>query len=113
MRCLQEELSFQVASARAVAETSRRFQRSLYLAAHFFRKHAAAKASDLGLRGWVRNHEDGTRVVGEAEGPAPAIESYRHWLQHTGSPKSAITGASFVEEREVAAFTHGDFAVRR
>lgn len=39
----------------------------------FFRKHAHAKATELGLLGYCANTKAGT-VVGEAIGPADAID---------------------------------------
>lgn len=79
----------------------------------FFRKHTSMKAVELGIRGWVANHADGVRVVGEAEGPVAAVSSFRHWLAHTGSPKSVIEGAAFSDERDIADFSFRDFSVRK
>jgi acylphosphatase len=42
----------------------------------FFRKHTLAKASDLGLVGWVKNEKDAERsVTGTVQGPAQKIET--------------------------------------
>ena len=37
------------------------------------------------------------RTIGEAHGAAAALESFKHWLAHTGSPKSKIKEAKFGE----------------
>ena len=49
----------------------------------FFRKYTHAKAIELGIRGWVQNTPTGT-VIGEAEGPIFAIESFKDWLSTKG-----------------------------
>lgn len=60
----------------------------------FFRKYTQAKARELGLRGWCDNMKSGT-VKGEAAGDAAALEKFKQWLQHEGSPKSQIEKAEF------------------
>jgi acylphosphatase len=41
----------------------------------FFRKHTAAKASDMGLVGWVKNEKNSERsVIGTVQGPAQEID---------------------------------------
>jgi len=45
-----------------------------------FRWSAVREARRLGLRGWVRNAEDGSVEV-EAEGPAPKLEAFLAWLR--------------------------------
>ena len=60
----------------------------------FFRKHTQATAAKLGLRGWCENTPSGT-VRGEAHGQEAALEKFKHWLRHTGSPKSKISSADF------------------
>lgn len=79
----------------------------------FFRKFTEAKAKELGVRGWVQNTEDGTAVIGEAEGKAAAMAAFRQWLSKEGSPKSVITGASFTEAKAIAGYSFEDFGVKR
>jgi acylphosphatase len=64
----------------------------------FFRKHAAAAATELGLAGWVANAADGA-VVGVAQGPPAAAGAFKTWLATVGSPRSVIEGAAFANER--------------
>jgi acylphosphatase len=45
-----------------------------------FRWSAVREARRLGLRGWVRNADDGSVEV-EAEGPPAAIEGFLAWLR--------------------------------
>ena len=45
-----------------------------------FRWSAVREARRLGLRGWVRNAEDGSVEV-EAEGASPALEDFLSWLR--------------------------------
>ena len=44
----------------------------------FFRSVAREKMRELGLKGWVRNCEDGG-VETEVEGEESAVEQYRAW----------------------------------
>lgn len=64
----------------------------------FFRKHAAAAATELGLAGWVANAPDGS-VVGVAQGPPAAAGAFKAWLATTGSPRCVIECATFSNER--------------
>ena len=82
----------------------------------FFRKHTAEQAKALALVGWVANHADGCRVVGEAEGSPASVAAFKAWLATTGSPKSVIERAVFSDERGVAAASapsFADFTIRR
>ena len=61
----------------------------------FFRKYTQKKGEALGIRGWCENTASGT-VRGEAFSDDPKkLDEFRHWLAHTGSPKSKITGSKF------------------
>ncbi len=53
-----------------------------------FRYSAKLAASRLGLVGWVRNLPDGDVEV-LAEGPSPAIASFREWLEE-GPPGARV-----------------------
>lgn len=68
----------------------------------FFRKSTQAQAEVLGLRGWVRNAEDGG-VEGLASGSAEALASFHAWL-HRGPPAAAVTAVHW----EPAAAPDGD-----
>jgi acylphosphatase len=67
----------------------------------FFRKFTAEHATALGLAGFVLNTDSGS-VKGEMEGARDKVALMRHWLEHTGSPKSRIDRAAFTPEVEVA-----------
>lgn len=56
----------------------------------FFRGSAQTEARRLGLRGWVRNLEDG-RVELVAEGPAAEVRSLAAWCRR-GPPGAFVTG---------------------
>jgi len=75
----------------------------------FYRAKARATGTRLGLRGWVRNRDDGT-VEATVCGPSEAVEQYIAWCHH--GPPAARVGR--VEISELAPFdTLGDsFDVR-
>jgi acylphosphatase len=54
-----------------------------------FRMQAHAKATRLGITGWVRNEPDGSVRV-EAEGAEDAIQSYEQWLEQ-GPPGARVS----------------------
>jgi len=54
-----------------------------------FRLSAVREARRLGLRGWVRNADDGSVEV-EAEGPPERLDAYLAWLQH-GPPGAFVS----------------------
>jgi acylphosphatase len=56
----------------------------------FFRQSALEQATLLGLRGYVRNLEDGS-VGSIAEGPRAALEAYHAWCQR--GPRAARVAA--------------------
>jgi DNA ligase D-like protein (predicted 3'-phosphoesterase) len=68
------------------------------------REAVRARATDLGLLGWVRQVEDGTLCV-HAEGPAPGIEAFLDVLRSTA-------GVESVAERAVKVEGHEQFAIR-
>eukprot|EP01138_Halocafeteria_seosinensis_P015846 gb/GECG01016171.1/.p1 GENE.gb/GECG01016171.1/~~gb/GECG01016171.1/.p1 ORF type:complete len:101 (+),score=20.19 gb/GECG01016171.1/:1-303(+) len=77
----------------------------------FFRAHTEEKAHKLNLVGYVLNSATGT-VQGVAQGPAPAIEEFKKFLQYEGSPASKIERAEFHEEKEVSQLEYDRFSVR-
>jgi acylphosphatase len=54
----------------------------------FFRASAAARAQELGVTGWVRNHYDGT-VELCAEGQPYRVEELIEWCRH-GPPGARV-----------------------
>jgi acylphosphatase len=54
----------------------------------FFRQSAMEKAVQLGLKGWVRNCEDGT-VEAEAEGNEEALKRFIEWC-HDGPQRASV-----------------------
>lgn len=72
-----------------------------------FREATVARARERGVRGWVRNHEDGTVRV-HAEGPAAAVDELVAFLR-VGPRHAGIDGVA-VDEAKVEG--HEQFAVR-
>jgi acylphosphatase len=60
----------------------------------FFRQSALEQATLLGLRGYVRNQDDGS-VGSIAEGPRAALEAYWIWCQR--GPRGARVAAVSVQ----------------
>jgi acylphosphatase len=54
----------------------------------FFRASTAARAQDLGVTGWVRNHHDGTVEV-VAEGKRAAVDQLLVWCRQ-GPPGARV-----------------------
>lgn len=46
----------------------------------FFRKNTMEKARDLGLKGWVKNLDNGSVQI-EAEGPVDQLDSLVEWAK--------------------------------
>ncbi|MEW6335113.1 MAG: acylphosphatase [Thermodesulfobacteriota bacterium] len=69
----------------------------------FFRANTHAKASSLGLGGWVRNMPDG-RVEAVFEGEEAAAEAMRQWCR-TGTPPARVDGLEAEEESPTGEFT--------
>lgn len=68
----------------------------------FFRSATAERATELGIRGWVRNRTDG-QVELLAGGDADAIEQLIAWLWQ-GSPSASVTSVTLEEcEQEIDA----------
>ena len=73
-----------------------------------FRASTRDQATRLGVRGWVRNLEDG-RVEGHFEGEAAAVDELVRWC-HEGPPSARVEHV-VVEAAEAAG--HDAFEVRR
>ncbi len=74
----------------------------------FYRAHARRAATKLGLRGWVRNRDDGT-VEAVVEGPAAPVDDFIAWC-HRGSPAARVDRLEVSDEGTDAALT-GSFDV--
>jgi len=72
-----------------------------------FRYTTVERADELGVRGWVRNEDDGTVLV-HAEGPDDAVDALIEWLGE-GPPGAAVESVE-VEKGKVEG--HEQFAVR-
>lgn len=73
-----------------------------------FRWYTERRAQELGLTGWVRNHDDGS-VRLEAQGPEAAVAELVAWL-HEGPPHARVTGVQ-VHDVEVRSGDAGFRAV--
>lgn len=54
----------------------------------YFRASTAARATELGLRGFAENRPDGTVLV-QALGTADALDQFTEWLHH-GPPMARV-----------------------
>nr|CDS20056.1 acylphosphatase 1 [Echinococcus granulosus] len=75
-----------------------------------FGRYTAATAKQNSIVGWVRNTPSGT-VEGEAEGSVSHINTFKEWLQHTGSPKSRIEKCEFSYEKTIDNLTFDSFRI--
>jgi len=55
----------------------------------FFRAHCQRRADRLGIRGWVRNRDDGT-VEAVFAGPPADVDAMVRWSR-TGSPQARVS----------------------
>jgi acylphosphatase len=69
-------------------------------------------ATSLGLVGYVKNTDRGT-VVGVAQGKQEAVDTFKHWLAHTGSPQSQIERMEVHQENEIPELTFSSFEIIR
>ncbi|ERG90799.1 MAG: acylphosphatase [Haloquadratum walsbyi J07HQW1] len=58
----------------------------------YYRASTRDAARERGVRGWVRNLDDG-RVEAVFEGPESAVDSLIEWC-HTGSPDASVSDVS-------------------
>ncbi len=73
------------------------------------RYHTHEKARELGVRGWVRNLDDG-RVEAIAFGEPEALEKLVQWL-HQGTSAANVTKVEVVDVQKD--FLGKDFSIRR
>ena len=69
----------------------------------FYRKSAKDKAIELGIKGWVRNEDDGSVTI-EATGEPAALAALAEWC-HEGSPRAVVTNVQ-VEDIPFHDFPH-------
>lgn len=74
----------------------------------WYRANAQERAGELGLRGWVRNRDDGT-VESVASGDDDAIEAYIEWCRR-GPPAARVDRVEVEPGDEVV---EKDFEIRR
>lgn len=74
----------------------------------FFRKSTQEKANELGIRGWIRNEQDGS-VCGEIEGTPEAIDQMEAWLKV--GPERAVVQTFLSEEGDEKGYL--DFEIKR
>ena len=63
----------------------------------FYRASTQAKAKELGLSGWVKNHEDGSVLI-EAEGEDQKLQKLLEWCRQ--GPGAAVVNEVEYEEIE-------------
>ncbi len=68
----------------------------------YFREYTRQVAEKNGVRGWVRNNNNGT-VEALFTGPKERIEHIKKWLQH-GSPLSSVQNVDCSYSKEVIKF---------
>ncbi|XP_078698019.1 acylphosphatase-2-like isoform X1 [Branchiostoma floridae x Branchiostoma belcheri] len=68
------------------------------------------QASRLGLVGWVRNTRRGT-VEGVVQGKRELVQQMKHWLEHTGSPMSRISRATFRNQKDISKLEFDKFKI--
>lgn len=78
----------------------------------FFRKHTVRKATELGLRGWVKNTTAGT-VKGKLQGGSRSLSLMKKWLQTTGSPNCRIDKAIFKNQHPILIYSFNSFAIKK
>ena len=68
----------------------------------FFRKHTQRKATDLGIKGWVKNADDGTVEIA-AEASPEILSAFVEWCHH--GPERAVVNKVEVVESGLKNFT--------
>lgn len=74
----------------------------------FFRASTRREATRRGVRGWVRNRDDG-RVEAHLEGSSSAVGEVEAWMQAGGPPSAHVDD---VDTRDVPTTSCEDFRVR-
>jgi len=63
----------------------------------FFRAHTQRKAQSLGIKGWVKNRDDGSVEI-LADSSEDKIKKLIEWLREEGSPSSNV---QLIETEEI------------
>ena len=74
-----------------------------------FRKYTHLKAKELGIKGWVKNEDDGSVSI-TAEGETKAMEDFLIWCQY-GPELAKVTQLKFRKEEGAASYE--DFVILR
>jgi acylphosphatase len=74
----------------------------------FFRQSTQEKANELGIKGWVRNCEDGT-VEAEAEGHEQDLKRFVEWC-HDGPQRASV---DTVDVTPIALKNFSSFEIKR
>ncbi|XP_043518664.1 acylphosphatase-1-like isoform X2 [Frieseomelitta varia] len=75
-------------------------------------KYTQKRGTELGLKGWCMNTDNGT-VVGRLEGSESKVEEMKNWLRYTGSPQSAIDKTEFRNQQEISQPTFASFEIKK
>jgi acylphosphatase len=67
----------------------------------FYRASMRTEADRLGVRGWVRNEEDGT-VHAHVEGSAEDVDALVEWCR-SGPPRAQVSGVDVTDAEPVGA----------
>ncbi|EKX74285.1 acylphosphatase, putative [Theileria equi strain WA] len=78
----------------------------------FFRKYTKIEADKLGIKGYVQNHVDGSVVGAGQTVEKQAMESFRHFLEHVGSPNSVIESCTFEFNEEDGSHKYDSFSIK-
>ncbi|GFE54330.1 acylphosphatase organ-common type isozyme variant 1 [Babesia ovis] len=79
----------------------------------FFRKFTKQEADRLGIKGFVKNDNDGT-VFGQCQSTnAESMEAFRHFLEKVGSPNSEIHSCDFSITEKTGNLDYSSFDIIR
>ena len=74
----------------------------------FFRASTKTKADELGVKGFVRNENDGSVYI-EAEANESTLQQFSEWCKQ--GPRNARVDHVDIQEKELMSFK--DFAIQR
>ncbi|EDO07517.1 putative acylphosphatase 2 [Babesia bovis T2Bo] len=79
----------------------------------FFRKYTKQEADKLGIRGFVKNDNDGT-VFGQCQSHnVESMNAFRQFLEKVGSPNSEIKSCDFAMSEKTGDFDYDSFDIIR
>lgn len=85
---------------------ARHFLVSGHVQGVFFRASTREKAIELGIKGWVRNTENGAVEI-HAEGEGEILDALEQWL-HEGPPAATV---NTVESSKADTGNHQEFVI--